>query len=69
MRWIRRTLNIQGNDVTTSFKLMQMLPSFLPEHYDIEWKLLSPEHGIFTVTRCKFLEEMEKAGQGFERLI
>jgi len=55
--------------VTTYFKLLQVLPSFSPEHYDIEWKLLSPEHVIFTVTRCKFLEEMEKAGQGFERLI
>ena len=31
--------------------------------------ILIPEHGIFTVTRCKFLEGMEKAGQGFERLI
>ncbi len=69
MRWIKRTLNIQGDDVATYFKLLQMLPSFSPEHYDIEWEILSPEHGIFTVTRCKFLEEMEKAGQGFERLI
>ena len=69
MRWIRRTLNIQGDDVTTYFKLLQMLPSFSPEHCHIEWKLLSLEHGIFTVTRCKFLEEMEKAGEGFERLI
>lgn len=69
MRWIRKTLNIQGDDVATYFRLLQMLPSFSPEHYDIEWALLSPEHGIFTVTRCKFLEEMEKAGQGFEKLI
>jgi hypothetical protein len=46
-----------------------MLPSFSPEHYDIDWELLSPYHGIFTVTRCKFLEEMEKTGQSFERLI
>lgn len=69
MRWIRRTLNIQGDDVATCFKLLQMLPSFSPEHYDIEWELLSPGHGIFTVNRCKFLEEMEKASQGFERLI
>ena len=53
----------------TYFRLLQMLPSFSPEHYDIEWELPGPEHGIFTVTRCKFLEEMEKAGQGFERLI
>ncbi len=69
MRWVKRTLNIQGDDVPAYFKLLQMLPSFSSEHYDIEWELLSPEHGIFTVTRCKFLEEMEKAGQGFERLI
>ena len=53
----------------TCFKCLQMVPSFSPEHYDIKWEVKSPEHGIFTVTRCKFLEEMERAGQGFEKLI
>jgi hypothetical protein len=43
MRWVKRTLNIQGDDVATYFKLLQMLPSFSPEHYEIEWELLSPQ--------------------------
>ena len=69
MRWIQKTLRIQGNDVPTYFKCLQVVPSFSPEHYDIKWEVKSPEHGIFTVTRCKFLDEMERAGLGFEKLI
>lgn len=68
-RWIQRTLNIKGDDIPTCFKSLQMVPSFSPEHYDIKWDVRSPEYGIFTVTRCKFLEEMEKAGKGFEKFI
>ena len=68
-RWMQKTLRIQGDDVPTCFKSLQVVPSFPPEHYDIKWEVKSPEYGIFTVTRCKFLDEMERAGQGFEKLI
>jgi len=62
-----KLFNVQGNDVTAMFKSLQMSPhSWNLEHH---FELLSPDRGIWTVTRCPSLLALEREGQGRERRI
>ncbi|MFC1943996.1 DUF6125 family protein [Chloroflexota bacterium] len=65
-RFISRALDIQGNDVETWFKRLQMDPGLSLGIFDIEWDLKNPDHGIFTVNRCNTLEYLEREGKGYE---
>jgi hypothetical protein len=62
-----KLFNVQSNDVTAMFKSLQMSPhSWNLEHH---FELLSPDRGIWTVTRCPSLLALEREGQGRERRI
>ncbi|MFC1944188.1 DUF6125 family protein [Chloroflexota bacterium] len=60
---IIKALNIQGNNVEACFKTLQMDPQFCIEIFDIEWELEVPDHGIYTVNRCRAMEIFEKQGE------
>lgn len=63
----RKLFNIPGDDVTAVIKALQMSPWALV--LDNEFELMSPNHGIWTVTRCPTLLALEKEGQGREKRI
>ncbi|MFC1970220.1 DUF6125 family protein [Chloroflexota bacterium] len=62
-----KLFKIQGNDVATMMKGMQMSPWMWIYKYDIELK--SPNHGLLTITHCPTLLALEKEGQGREKNI
>ncbi len=59
---VMNALNIQGNDVASCFKELQMDPQFPLELWDITWDLKNKNHGFFTVNKCRALERFEKLG-------
>ena len=60
---VMKALNIQGSDVAACFKALQMDPQFCLDIFDIDWELKGPNHGIYTVRRCRALELFEKRGE------
>lgn len=63
----RKMFNIQTNDVAAMLKALQMSPwTWNLEHH---FELVSPNRGIWTVTRCPTLLALEKEGEGRERRI
>ncbi|MFC1944604.1 DUF6125 family protein [Chloroflexota bacterium] len=64
---IKQLYNIQGDDVTSLMKFQQVRPmaSILKAMYEIR----NPHQGIYTITNCPVLENMEREGKGRERII
>ena len=62
-----KLFKIQGNDVATMMKALQMSPWMWIYKYDIELK--SPNHSILTITHCPTLLALEKEGEGREQTI
>jgi len=67
MKLITREFNIEGNDITTLLKALQLSPWF--QFVEVETKIESDTSALFTVTRCKTLEYMEREGEGREEQI
>jgi len=67
MKRITETLNIQGNDVSTLMKAMQLIPWFISSEYGIE--MINDNHAILTVTRCTTLLALEREAKGREKEI
>jgi len=61
-RFARESLNIQGDDVATLFKLYQIDPGVFAI-MDCAYELKNKNHGIFTVKRCISLEYFERRGE------
>ena len=68
-RRISRLLNIQGNNVETLFKALQLDPAFSLGFFDMEWEIVDDNHGFFTVKNCGPLNAFEKEGKGYEARI
>jgi len=56
---IMKALNIQGNDVATCIKTLQMDPWFCFNIFDLYWELNDPNHGLFTVRDCPAVRHYE----------
>lgn len=65
-RFVSKGLDIEGDDVEALFKRFQVDPGFPLGLFDIEWDLKNPNHGVFTVKKCRGLEFYEKEGKGFD---
>jgi len=65
-KWLSEALNIAGGNVEAMFKALQVDPGFPLSTFDIEWELVNPNHGFFTVKKCTALNYFEKEGKGFE---
>ncbi|MFC1944101.1 DUF6125 family protein [Chloroflexota bacterium] len=62
MHEIRRpceAMNIEGDDVATAFKHLQIDPAFAVM-FDCDFDLKSKNHGVFTVKRCNTLDYCER---------
>lgn len=67
LKAVSSVLNIQGDDVATVMKYLQVCPWMWIYTYDIELK--SPNHSLLTITHCPTLLSLEKEGTGREKLI
>jgi len=63
----RKLFNIKGNDVAALMKAFQMSP--WTRTYRSSMELMSPHHGVLTVTYCPTLLALEKEGEGREERI
>ena len=61
---ITKLLNIQGKDVVSFLKTLQLTPWMLNLQYEI--KVKKNNFGILTVIQCPTLEALEKEGEGRE---
>ncbi|MFC1944043.1 hypothetical protein ACFLX5_00845 [Chloroflexota bacterium] len=64
--WLSKALNIEGDNVETFFKRLQMDPRFTPAEFDVCWELRRPDSGVFTVKKCGTLVSLEEEGKGYE---
>jgi hypothetical protein len=65
MERITQLLNIQGKDVSSFLKTLQLSPWMWNYQYEIEVK--NSNFGILTVIQCPTLEALEKEGEGREK--
>jgi len=56
---VMRTMNIQGDDVATVFKVLQCDPGTLGV-WDMDFELKNKNHGILTVKSCRPLQYFER---------
>ena len=64
-----KLFQINGNDVTTVMKLIQMSPFQWTRDFNFTMELKNSNHSIFTVIRCPMLSGLEKEGEGREQRI
>lgn len=64
--FLSRALNIQPDNVESYFKALQVDPAFPLALFDIEYELVTPDHGFMTCKRCTALESYELEGRGHE---
>jgi len=64
---LSRLMNIEGNDVTTAMKELQLCPWVQTLDFGIELK--NNNHAIFTVKACPTLSILEKQGKANDRVI
>jgi hypothetical protein len=67
MKAVTKALNIEGDDVATLMKYMQVSPWMWI--YDAAIELRNPKHAVVTIHHCPTLLALEKEGTGRERLI
>jgi len=67
LKTISKLLNIQGRDVETVMKYIQVSPWMWIYKYNIELK--NANHGVMTIFHCPTLISLEKEGTGREKLI
>jgi hypothetical protein len=64
---IGETLRIQGNDILSFIKTLQISPWFILTGYTVDME--SNNSAILTVTHCPTLEALEKEGSGRQKQI
>jgi hypothetical protein len=67
MKRVSKVLNIEGDDVATLMKYMQISPWMWI--YDSTIELKSQKHAVVTIHHCPTLVALEKEGTGREELI
>ena len=67
MAKITKQLNIQGKDVVSCMKAIQVTPWMRQTQFEVEVK--NANHAIMTVTNCPTLNALEKEGKGRENEI
>lgn len=67
MKAVSKVLNIQGDDVATLMKYMQISPWMWI--YDSTIDLKDPKHAVVTIHHCPTLISLEKEGTGREKPI
>jgi len=66
---IMKAMHIQGTDVETYMKYLQIDPGLPLELWECDYDLRSKDHCIWTVNRCPSLLFMEKEGRGRESIV
>jgi hypothetical protein len=64
--WLARALKIQPENVESYFKALQVDPAFPLALFDLEYELVTPDHGFMTCKRCTALDAYEAEGRGHE---
>ncbi len=67
MRRLAKLLRIEGNDVATVMKALQLSPWFQNVTYRIE--MAGKNSALLTITDCPVLEALEREGEGREKTI
>ena len=62
--FLSRALSIQPENVESYFKALQVDPAFPLALFDIEYELVTPDHGFMTCKRCTALDAYEAEGRG-----
>jgi len=60
INWTREALNIQETDLHAFARLIEMGGSFARDVYDSTFDFKSPDHVVFTVTKCPSLTYLER---------
>jgi hypothetical protein len=60
INWTREALNIQGTDLNAFAKLVEMGGAFARDVYDSTFDFKSPNHVVFTITKCPSLTYLER---------
>lgn len=66
---IMKAMNVQGNDVETYMKYLQIDPGLPLELWDCDIDLKSKNHAVWTVNKCPSLLFMEREGKGREKVV
>ncbi|MFC1945035.1 hypothetical protein ACFLX5_06155 [Chloroflexota bacterium] len=66
---LNRTMNIQGDDVATVFKTLQIMPDGGEDIYVMDWYLENKDHGILTLQVCRPLLFLENEGKGRKAIL
>lgn len=66
---IMKAMNIQGNDVETYMKYLQIDPGLPLELWECDYDLRDRNHVVWTVNNCPSLLFMEKEGKGRESVV
>ena len=60
INWTREALNIQETDLNAFAKLIEMGGAFARDIYDSTFDFKSPNHVVFTITKCPSLTYLER---------
>jgi len=66
---VMKAMNIQGNDILTYMKYLQIDPGLPLELWEYDMEVLSENHVIWTVKKCPSLLFMEREGKGREAVV
>lgn len=60
---IRRAMGIEGDDVASIFKSLQLDPGFPHQYMDVRYEVVDAKRGYFWLERCGALEDVEPFGE------
>ena len=60
---IRRAMGVEGDDVASIFKSLQLDPGFPHEYMDVHYEVVDEKHGYFWLERCGALQDVEPLGE------
>jgi hypothetical protein len=60
---IRKAMKIEGRDVASIFKSLQLDPGFPHEYMDVRYEVVDERHGYFWLERCGALQDVEPWGE------
>ncbi|MFQ5515442.1 MAG: hypothetical protein ACE5FG_13545, partial [Myxococcota bacterium] len=60
---IRKAMRIEGDNVASIFKSMQLDPGFPHQYMDVRYEVIDEKHGYLWLERCGALEDVEPLGE------
>lgn len=60
---IRKAMRVEGDDVASIFKSLQLDPGFPHQYMDVRYEVVDEKRGYFWLERCGVLEEVEPLGE------